>query len=121
MAFPALQFDASISRSMSRTDGCVVAWASTRGGIIASPCHTNGSDWAAPQYDDRGVVGFAAAIEEDDAWKANLELRNRYATPGEVEVSSELRKIPVFLVDRSSQTVDAENDTARYIRVKPAQ
>ncbi len=61
MAFSALQFDAAIPGSVSRTDGCVVAWVSTRGGVIASPCHTNGSGWAAPQYDSRGVVGFASA------------------------------------------------------------
>ena len=61
MAFSALQFDASDSRSVSRADGCVVAWVSTHGGIIASPCHTNGSDWAAPQYDGRGVVVFSSA------------------------------------------------------------
>ena len=61
MAFHALQFDASLSRSVSRADGCVVAWVSTRGGIIASPCHANGSGWAAPQYDSRKVVGFSSA------------------------------------------------------------
>ena len=61
LAFSALQFDASVSRSVSRTDGCVVAWVSTRGGVIAIPCHANGSDWAAPQYDSREVVGFSSA------------------------------------------------------------
>ncbi len=61
LAFSALQFDASISRSVSRTDGYVVAWVSTRGGIIASPCHANDSGWAAPQYDSRGVVEFSSA------------------------------------------------------------
>ena len=61
LAFNALQFDASISRSVSRTDGCLVAWVSTRGGVIASPCHTNGGGWAAPQYDSRGIVGFSSA------------------------------------------------------------
>ena len=61
MAFSALQFDASVSRSVSRKDGCVVAWVSTRGGVIASPCHANGSGWAAPQYDGREVVGFSSA------------------------------------------------------------
>ncbi len=45
MASSALQFDASISRSVSKTDGYVVAWVSTRGGVIASPCHTNGRQW----------------------------------------------------------------------------
>ncbi|MBQ6923436.1 MAG: hypothetical protein IJQ73_02225 [Kiritimatiellae bacterium] len=39
----------------------MVAWVSTRGGIIASPCHANGSGWAAPQYDSRKVVGFSSA------------------------------------------------------------
>ena len=61
LAFSALQFDASVFRSVSRTDGCVVAWVSTRGGIIASPCHTSGGGWTAPQYDGRGVVGFSSA------------------------------------------------------------
>ena len=61
LAFSALQFDASVSRSVSRTDGCVVAWVSTRDGVIASPCHTNGNGWAAPQYDSGVVVGFSSA------------------------------------------------------------
>ncbi len=61
LAFTALQFDAAIPGSVSRTEGCVVAWVSTRGGVIASPCHTNGSGWAAPQYDGRGIVGFSSA------------------------------------------------------------
>ncbi len=61
LAFTALQFDAAIPGSVSRTDGCVVAWGSTRGGVIASPCHTNGAGWTAPQYDSRGVVGFTSA------------------------------------------------------------
>ena len=60
MAFPALQFDAAAPGSVSRTDGCVVAWGSTHGGVIASPCHANGTGWAAPQYDSRGVVGFSS-------------------------------------------------------------
>ena len=61
MAFSALQFDASVSRSVSRTNGCVVAWVSTRGGVIASPCYANGSGWVEPQYDSRGVMGFSLA------------------------------------------------------------
>ena len=61
LAFSALQFDASVFRSVSRTDGCVVAWVSTRGGIIANPCHTSGGGWTAPQYDGKGVVGFSSA------------------------------------------------------------
>ena len=61
MAFSALQFDAAIPGSVSRTDGCVAAWVSTRGGVIASPCHTNGGGWASSQYDSRGVVGFSSA------------------------------------------------------------
>ncbi len=60
LAFSALQFDAAAPGSVSRTDGCVVAWVSTRRGVIASPCHANGSGWAAPQYDSRGVVGFSS-------------------------------------------------------------
>ena len=58
LAFTALQFDATVSKSVSRTDGCVTAWVSTRGGVIANPCHTNGAGWASPQYDARGVIGF---------------------------------------------------------------
>ena len=61
LAFSALQFDASDSRGVLRTDGAVVAWVSTRSGVIASPCHANGSGWAAPQYDSRGIVGFSSA------------------------------------------------------------
>ena len=61
MAGAALQFDAMAPGCVSRTDGSVVAWVSTRGGVIACPCHTNGSGWAAPQYDGRGVVGFSSA------------------------------------------------------------
>ena len=61
LAFTALQFDATVSRSVSRTDGVVTAWVSTRGGVVAHPCHTNGAGWTAPQYDSRGVVGFASA------------------------------------------------------------
>ncbi len=60
-AFSALQFNAATPGSVSRTDGCVVAWVSTRGSVIAGPCHTNGTGWAAPQYDSRGVVGFSSA------------------------------------------------------------
>ncbi len=61
MAFSALQFDASASRSVTVTGGCLVAWVSTRGGVIAKQSHANGVGWAAPQYDSRGVVGFSSA------------------------------------------------------------
>ena len=60
-AFTALQFDATASKSVSRTGGAVTAWVSTRGGVIANPCHTNGAGWASPQYDARGVIGFLPA------------------------------------------------------------
>ena len=63
MAFSALQFDATVSKSVSRTDGAVTAWISSRGGVIARPCHTNGMYWSAPQYDGKGVVGFSAASD----------------------------------------------------------
>ena len=72
---------------------------------------------AQAEKDDPDNPFVKQARKQYDAWKANLELRNRYATPGEVEVSSELRKIPVFLVDRPSQTVDAENDTETEMAV----
>ena len=58
MAFTALQFDATVSRSVSRTDGFVTAWVSTRGGIVANPCHTNGVGWASPQYNADGGIDF---------------------------------------------------------------
>ena len=61
LAFTALQFDATVSRSVSRTDGAVTAWVSTRGGVVANPCHTNGAGWTSPQYDARGVIGFLPA------------------------------------------------------------
>ena len=61
LAFTALQFDATASRSVSRTDGAVTAWSSTRGSVVANPCHTNGVGWASPQYDGRGVIGFNPA------------------------------------------------------------
>ena len=61
LAFTALQFDATVSRSVSRTEGCVTAWVSTHGGVVANPCHTNGAGWASPQYDNRRVVRFSSA------------------------------------------------------------
>ncbi len=59
LAFSALQFDASDSRSVSRTDGAVAAWVSTRGGVIASTCHLAGHGWTAPSYCG-GEVDFLA-------------------------------------------------------------
>lgn len=59
LAFPALQFDTSASSSVSVTGGCIVAWASTRGGVVASPCHANGVGWASPQYGAGGAIDFA--------------------------------------------------------------
>ena len=56
-AFSALQFDASASRSVSRTGGAVSAWVSTRGGVIASTCHSAGYGWTAPSYCD-GSIDF---------------------------------------------------------------
>lgn len=44
-AFTALQFNATASRSVSRTDGAVTAWVSTRQGVIANPCHTARNGW----------------------------------------------------------------------------
>ena len=61
LAFKALQFDATVSRSVSRTDGAVTAWVSTRCGVVANPCHATGFGWNAPQYDACGVIGFMAA------------------------------------------------------------
>ncbi len=61
LAFTALQFDATASRSVSRTDGAVIAWVSTRGGIVANPCHATGCGWNAPQYDTGGGIDFLAA------------------------------------------------------------
>ncbi len=60
LAFTALQFDATASRSVSRTDGCVTAWVSTRGGVVANPCHAIGCGWNAPQYDAGGGIDFLA-------------------------------------------------------------
>ena len=60
-AFTALQFDATVSRSVSRTDGAVTGWVSTHGGVVANPCHTNGCGWNAPQYDAGGGIDFLAA------------------------------------------------------------
>ena len=57
LAFSALQFDASALRSVSRTDGYVAAWVSTRGGVIASTCHSAGHGWTAPSYCD-GSINF---------------------------------------------------------------
>ena len=61
LAFTALQFDATASRSVSRTDGTVTAWVSTRGGVVANPCHATGYGWNAPQYDAAGGIDFLAA------------------------------------------------------------
>ena len=61
LAFTALQFDATASKSVSRTDGAVTAWVSTRGGVIANPSHATGYGWNAPQYDARGGIDFLAA------------------------------------------------------------
>ena len=60
MAFSALQFDASVSRSVSRTGDAVSAWVSTRGGVIASSCHVPGCGWSAPFYGG-GSIDFMAA------------------------------------------------------------
>ena len=60
MAFSALQFDASASRSVSRTGGAVVAWVSTRGGVVASTCHPSGHGWTAPSYCG-GSIDFLTA------------------------------------------------------------
>ena len=61
LAFTALQFDASASRSVSRTGGAVSAWVSTRGGVIASSCHVPGYGWAAPSYRGCESIDFIAA------------------------------------------------------------
>lgn len=61
VAFTALQFDAKASKSVSQTDGAVTAWVSTRGGVIANPCHVTGYGWNAPQYDSDGAIDFLAA------------------------------------------------------------
>ncbi len=59
LAFTVLQFDAEVSRNVSRTGDAVSAWVSTRGGVVAAPCHTNGGGWASPQYSG-GMVDFSA-------------------------------------------------------------
>lgn len=61
MAFSALQFDTGVSGSVSVTGGCVVAWVSTSGGVIARPSHANGVGWALPKYGSKGGVGFSSA------------------------------------------------------------
>ena len=61
VAFTALQFDAKASKSVSRTDGFVTAWVSTRGGGVANPCHATDYGWNAPQYDVGGGIDFVAA------------------------------------------------------------
>ena len=61
LAFNALQFDATASRSVSLTDGAVTAWVSTRGGVVANPCHAAGSGWTSPQYDRDGAIDFFSA------------------------------------------------------------
>ena len=58
-AFTALQFDAEVSWNVTRANGAVSAWVSTRGGVAAAPCHTNGGGWASPQYSG-GMVDFSA-------------------------------------------------------------
>ena len=60
-AFTTVQFDASISRRVSRTDGAVTAWVSTHGGMIANPCHQAGNGWTSPQYSRDGSIGFYGA------------------------------------------------------------
>ncbi len=60
MAFSALQFDASASRSVSRTGGAVVAWISSRAGVVASTCHPTGHGWTAPSYCG-GSIDFLTA------------------------------------------------------------
>ena len=60
-AFSALQFDASASRSVSRTGGAVSAWVSTRGGVIANSCHMPGCGWSAPFYGGGESIDFIAA------------------------------------------------------------
>ena len=60
VAFTALQFDATVLKSVSRTDGAVTAWVSTRGGVTANPSHATGYGWNAPQYDADGGIDFLA-------------------------------------------------------------
>ncbi len=61
LAFTALQFDATASKSVSRTGGAVTAWVSTHGGVVANPCHATGCGWNAPQYNADGGIYFVAA------------------------------------------------------------
>ena len=61
LAFTALQFDATASRNVSRTDGDVTAWVSTRQGVIANPCHASEGGWTSPQYDRDGSIDFFSA------------------------------------------------------------
>ena len=61
LAFTALQFDATASKRVLRMDGSVTAWVSTRGGVVANPCHATGYGWNAPQYDAGGGIDFLAA------------------------------------------------------------
>lgn len=61
LAFTALQFDAAASRNVSRTDGAMTAWVSTRHGVIANPCHASGGGWTSPKYDRDGSIDFFSA------------------------------------------------------------
>ena len=61
LAFTALQFDATAPRSVSRTDGAVAAWVSTRGGVVANPCHATECGWVAPFYKGGESIDFIAA------------------------------------------------------------
>ena len=61
LAFTALQFDATVPKSVSRTGGAVTAWVSTHGGVIAIPSHATGCGWTAPQYNADGGIDFVAA------------------------------------------------------------
>ncbi len=61
MAWEALQFDATASRGVSQTGGVVTVWASTRGGVVASPCHEAGNGWGVPRYGAGAGIDFAAA------------------------------------------------------------
>ena len=60
LAFTALQFDATASKSVVRMDGTVTAWVSTRGSVIANPSHATGNGWSAPQYNADGGIDFLA-------------------------------------------------------------
>ena len=60
LGFTALQFDATVPGSVARTgDGAVAAWASTGGGVAATPCHTSGIGWTAPPHGAGGAIDFA--------------------------------------------------------------